>query len=124
MADIPQLLQQIAGNTGRRGEIWIAAISGGAAVLAAAVSAVFSYGITARTVRSQEEVEERRLRAEIITAERLRWLHDLRQRVARLYTLMDMQYSYLKRRATTQEVLDRFSGDVMGTNQTNGITAV
>ena len=56
----------------------------------------------------------------MVTAEHLRWLQDIRQRLARFYVQLDMQYNYLKRpipqtpeaKTDYQRQLDVFSNEV------------
>ncbi|MCE1177223.1 MAG: hypothetical protein LWW76_08920 [Burkholderiales bacterium] len=113
------LLQQIVDNTASDDSLWIAAVSGSAAILGALVSALFSYCTTERTIKFQNKIEHKRLKATIITAERLRYLQDLRTLVAELYTQMDMQLSHLQRpvnptqQTQYQQVLDDFSMEIM-----------
>jgi len=126
MCDIPQLLQQIADNTARDDSLWIAAVTGGAAILGAGVTAIFSYFVARKTAETQQHIETKRLYATIVTTERLRWLQDIRQRLSHLYTQIDMQYNYLKRpiqqgqQANAQAEFDKFSMEIM--EQTNNIT--
>ena len=97
MSTVTELLQQIATNTARDDSVWIAVVSGAAAVLGAAVAAGFGYLVARRTAQSQERIERARLKATVVTTERLRWLQDIRQRLAAFYTRTDMQYNLLKR---------------------------
>lgn len=126
MCDITQLLQQIADNTARDDSLWIAIVSGGAAILGAGVTAIFSYFVAKESAETQQQIESKRLYATIVTTERLRWLQDIRQRLSHLYTQLDMQYSYLKRpiqqghQANAQAAFDKFSMEIM--EQTNNIT--
>ena len=126
MCDITQLLQQIADNTARDDSLWIAIVSGGAAILGAGVTAIFSYFVAKESAETQQQIESKRLYATIVTTERLRWLQDIRQRLSHLYTQLDMQYSHLKRpiqqghQANAQAAFDEFSMEIM--EQTNNIT--
>ena len=121
-----QLLQQIADNTANDNAIWIASISGGAALLGASIGAVVSYFTAKSHAKSQYQIEMARLRANVVTTERLRWLQDIRQRFSSLYVTMDMQFNYLKRPAESQnrdamqKQLDAFSEKVM--EESNVIT--
>ena len=114
MDDPIALLQKIADNTSHDNSWWVAMIAGGAGVLGAGLTAYFSYRIA---IRSQQ-TEEKRLRAEVVTAERLRWLQDIRQRLSRFYAQLDMQYSYLKRPVPAggqpdyQKEVDVFSNEI------------
>lgn len=126
MCDVTQLMQQIADNTARDDSLWIAVVSGGAAILGAGVTAIFSYFVAKKTAETQQKIESKRLHTTIVTAERLRWLQDIRQRQSHLYTQFDMQYNYLKRpvpqeqQANAQAEFDKFSMEIM--EQTNNIT--
>lgn len=116
MEDYTQLLQQIADNTAHSDSMWVAIIAGGAGVFGACIPALLSYFASNRA----QEMEEKRLRASIVTTERLRWLQDVRQRLARFYVQLDMQYNFLKRPVPTtpeakieyQKQLDDFSNEV------------
>ena len=124
--DISQLLQQIADNTARDDSLWIAAVTGGAAILGAGVTAIFSYFMAKKTAETQQHIETKRLYATIVTTERLRWLQDIRQRLSHLYTQLDMQYNQLKRpvqqgqQVNAQAEFDKFSMEIM--EQINNIT--
>lgn len=121
MSNLIQLLQQVADNTAKDDSLWIAAVSGGSAILGAMVSAIFSYCTTNRTIKFQNDIEDKKLKATIITAERIRYLQDLREKVAEFYTQLDMQISHLQRPVNTdpqsrteyQELLDKFSIESM-----------
>jgi hypothetical protein len=99
-----ELLKQIVANTASRDSLWIAAIAGGAAVLGAAVSAILAYSAASRAAatqlaiaKSHAELEQKKLRASIVTTERLRWLQDLRCKVAEFYSYIDMQTMHIAR---------------------------
>lgn len=99
-----ELLQQIAENTSNHDSLWVAAIAGGAAVLGAGVSALLAYYSTSKSAATQlavattqAELEQRKLRASIVTTERLRWLQDLRSKVAEFYSCVDMQTMHIAR---------------------------
>ena len=119
MHDTIKLLQQIADNTATDNSVWVAAVAGGAAILGASISAVISYLVTSRSIKSQEKMEDKKLKANIITTERLRWLQDIRERLSKLYVLLDMQYNIIKRpianqtQQQIQSMLDDYSSDVM-----------
>ena len=110
------LLQKIANNTDRNDSLTIAIVAGSSGVLGAALTALCGY----LAVRKTQATEEKRLRASIVTTERLRWLHDVRQRLARFYVKLDMQYNFLKRpvpgtpeaKVEYQKALDEFSNEV------------
>ena len=94
-------------------------MAGGAAILGASISAVISYLVTSRSIKSQEKMEDKKLKANIITTERLRWLQDIRERLSKLYVLLDMQYNIIKRpianqtQQQIQSMPDDYSSDVM-----------
>ncbi|WP_067520822.1 hypothetical protein [Endozoicomonas ascidiicola] len=114
-----RILQEIASNTATDNSVWVAAVSAAAAILGATVSAIISYLVTGRTIKSQERLEHKRLRASIVTNERLRWLQDIRTRLSELYVKLDSQYTLIKRpleTASAQEIqvmLDEYSAEIM-----------
>lgn len=120
------LIQQIADNTARLDSVWIAAISGGAAVLGALAVVLANYLVARKSAESQLKIETARLRVTVVTTERLRWLQDIRQRLSKLYGQMDMQYYHLKRpvpkdqSAQFQQTLDTSSAEII--EQSNVIT--
>lgn len=125
MDEVIQLLKQIADHTSHDNSVWVAAISGSAGVLGAATVAVVSYFSGRRSAASQERIEAARLHTNLVSAERLRWLQDIRKRLSHLFVQMDMQYDHLKRpvhdqAAQFQEKLDTYSMQVM--EETNFIT--
>ncbi|WP_299729198.1 hypothetical protein [uncultured Endozoicomonas sp.] len=99
--------------------VWVAAVSAAAAILGATVSAIISYLVTGRTINSQERLEQKRLRASIVTNERLRWLQDIRIRLSELYVKLDSQYTLIKRpleaasAQAIQVMLDEYSAEIM-----------
>jgi hypothetical protein len=119
MHEITNILQQIADNTATDNAVWVAAVSGGAAVLGATVSALVSYFITKRSIDAQDRIEDKKLRASIVTNERLRWLQDIRIRLSDLYVNLDMQYNFIQRPLGNlspqqmQDLLDEYSSEVM-----------
>lgn len=121
-----QMLQEIAHNTSRDPSVWIAIVSGVAALIGAAIGSVGGYFAATRTALSQEKIEGARLRGDLITAERLRWLRELRQRLSQLYAELDMQFSLIQRpvregaEAAIQAEHDSISRKVM--EQANMIT--
>lgn len=117
MSDQLQLLQKIADNTAQSDSMTIAVVAACAGIFGAGLTVLGNY-VMARMTR---QIEEKRLRASIVTAERLRWLQDVRQRLARFYVQLDMQYNYITTRPvpTTpeekiefQKQLDVFSSEV------------
>src|SRR5690606_28578524 len=71
------------------------------------------------TIKSQHAIEQQKLQATIVSAERLRWLQDIRARLADVYAKMDMQFDLLQRpvsgpqMAAMQTDLDALSKDIM-----------
>jgi len=119
MHETTAILQQIADNTATDNAVWVAAVSGGAAVLGAAVSALVSYFVTKRSTQAQQDIENKRLKATIVTSERLRWLQDIRGRLSMLYKHLDMQFNLIQRplgnmtQQQMQDMLDDYSGQIM-----------
>jgi hypothetical protein len=99
--------------------LWVALIAGASGVLGALAGALASLVVARKNAQVQLQLETMRLRASVITEERLRWLQDVRARLSKLYREMDMQYSLLKRpiptgqQAQVQQTLDAMSAEVM-----------
>lgn len=112
-----ELLQKIAENTSSNSSMHIALVAGGSAVAGALASALLSYFGIVRTIRAQTLIERQKLQATVVTTERLRWLQDLRAKVAAFYAQIEMQLSHLERpvsaTAKYQETLDALSMEVM-----------
>jgi nitrate/nitrite-specific signal transduction histidine kinase len=114
-----ELLQKIAENTSGGQPLFVALVAGGSAIAGSLLTGILSYIGIRHTIASQNEIERAKLQASIVTAERLRWLQDLRNKVAAFYANIEMQLSHLKRPVTEtkaaefQELLDRFSESVM-----------
>lgn len=117
-----ELLKEIASNTTSQNSLWIAVVAGGSAVLGAAVSACLAYFAASKAANIQREIaaqhsafEQKKLRASIVTSERLRWLQDLRSQVAEFYSYVDIQVMHIQRildpRATpiSRDDLDKIS---------------
>lgn len=101
---IVQLLQAIADNTSSNDSLWVAAVAGGSAVLGAAISALLAYFSANRsavvqlsTAKTGADLEYKKLRASIVTTERLRWLQELRTKVAEFYSHIDIQVMHIDR---------------------------
>lgn len=126
MHEFTTLLQQIADNTSTDNSVWVASVSGGAAVLGATVSAFITFFITNRTIRSQKKIEDKRLKVNVVTTERLRWLQDIRERISDLYVQLDMQFSIIQQpignqtQQQIQSMLNQYSSKIM--MQVNMIT--
>lgn len=114
-----ELLQQIAENTSDGSPLRVALVAGGSAVAGALLPALLSYFGIKHTIKSQHEIERQRLRATLVSAERLRWLQDIRSRLAEVYADMDMQFNLLQRtvsepqRSMRQAELDQLSKGIM-----------
>ncbi|XQA73518.1 hypothetical protein ACM9XA_19025 [Xanthomonas sacchari] len=98
------LLQKIADNTSSNDSLWVAAIAGGSAVLGAAISALIAYFAANRStvvqlaaIKTNSKLEHKKLKASIVTTERLRWLQELRAKVAEFYSHIDMQVMHVAR---------------------------
>ncbi|EBY1977436.1 hypothetical protein ZH93_18415 [Salmonella enterica subsp. enterica serovar Corvallis] len=103
MFDIYNLLKQIEENTKPdNSAIWIAIISSISAIAGAAIGAFLLYRGTNKQIKSAAATEDKKLKATIITAERLRWLQELRSRSSEFYANLDMNYSLLKRQINPQ----------------------
>ena len=112
-----ELLQRIVENTASSSSLEIAWVAGGSAIAGALATAVLSYFGIRHTIKSQHAIEQQKLQATIVSAERLRWLQDIRGRMADVYAKMDMQFSLLQRLNPTasviQQELDDLSKDIM-----------
>lgn len=114
-----KILQEIARNTSSVSPLYVAVVAGGSAVAGALVTALLSYLGIRQTVRSQSEIEQRKLHATIVSAERLRWLQDIRSRLSNVYAKMDMQFNLLRRPVAAplhddrQQELDALSAQIM-----------
>ncbi|HAU8093003.1 TPA: hypothetical protein IG104_003252 [Escherichia coli] len=105
MFDIYNLLKQIAENTKPdHSAIWIAVISSISAIAGAAIGAYLLYRGTNEQINSAAAIEDKKLKATIITAERLRWLQELRSRSSEFYANLDMNYNLLKRPINPQAI--------------------
>lgn len=104
----------------------IALISAAAGVFGAAAGGLSSYLVARQKAKSDLELETKRLQANLVATERLRWLQDIRERFSNLYKQLDMQYNFAKRPvapgdiATIQKQLDEMSSEII--EQCNMIT--
>ncbi len=104
MHETTELLRQIAEHTKPDNKaIWVAAISSASALIGAGIGAFLLYRGTSKQVESTNKIEEKKLQANIITTERLRWLQELRQKSSEFYANLDMNYSFLKRPINPQD---------------------
>lgn len=114
-----ELLQRIAENTSNSSPLLVAWVAGGSAVAGALLTALLSYFGIRHTLKSQFAIEQQKLQANLVSAERLRWLQDIRSRLADVYAKMDMQFNLLQRpsteddKAARQNELDELSNVIM-----------
>jgi len=114
-----ELLRQIVENTSNGSSLHVAWVAGGSAVAGALATALLSYFGIRRTIKSQHAIEQQKLQATIVSSERLRWLQDIRARLADVYAKMDVQFNILQRpvpaqnQLTRQQELDDLSKDIM-----------
>ncbi|EOH0514807.1 hypothetical protein ACNPDE_002847 [Vibrio fluvialis] len=120
MHEVTELLRQIAEQTKPDNKaIWVAAISSVSALVGAGIGAFLLYRGTKKQIESASEIEEKKIRANIITTERLRWLQELRSKSSEFYANLDMHYNLLKRPVNPQanpeyqEEADKISKEVM-----------
>lgn len=108
-----------SGNVLAGSSILVALISAAAGVFGALAGGLASYLVARQKAKSDLELETKRLQANLVATERLRWLQDIRGRLSNLYKELDMQYNHLKRPvvsgsiATTQQQLDVYSSEIM-----------
>ncbi|HCD6501296.1 TPA: hypothetical protein NDV08_005399, partial [Escherichia coli] len=74
------------------------------AIAGAAIGAYLLYRGTNEQINSAAAIEDKKLKATIITAERLRWLQELRSRSSEFYANLDMNYNLLKRPINPQAI--------------------
>jgi hypothetical protein len=104
MEETIELLRQIVENTKPDNlTIWIAAISSSSALLGALIGALLLYRGIVRQITTTKEIEQNKLRATIISTERLRWLQEIRKRTSEFYANLDMHYNLLKRPVNPQQ---------------------
>lgn len=121
MSKVMEVLEKIAENTASSLDpVWIAAITGGTAIL----TALITVGSTVYTQSKNSNLEHQKLIADIITRERMRWLKELRDLASSNYVYIDVQYDLLKRkinvsRENFQTQLDEISKKIM--KQSNDI---
>lgn len=114
-----ELLQRIAENTCNSSPLLVAWVAGGSAVAGALLTALLSYFGIKHTIKSQFAIEKQKLQANLVSAERLRWLQDIRSRLADVYAKMDIQFNLLQRpstehdQAARQSELDELSNTIM-----------
>lgn len=108
-----------SGNVPAGSSTLIALISAAAGVFGALAGGLASYLIAREKAKSDLELETKRLRANLVATERLRWLQDIRERLSKLYKQLDLQYNLLKRpmvpseSANKQQQLDAMSSEIM-----------
>lgn len=108
-----------SGNISTGSSTLIALISAAAGLFGAFAGGLTSYLVARQKAKSDLELETKRLQANLVATERLRWLQDIRHRFSNLYKQLDMQYSFVKRPvapgniATIQKQLDEMSSEIM-----------
>ncbi len=68
-----ELLQKIVENTASDSSLEVAWVAGGAAIAGALAASVLSYFGIRHTIKSQHAIEQQKLQATIVSAEKLRW---------------------------------------------------
>jgi len=105
--------------------LMVGIITASAALIGVLITMLGNYHLAKKNFELAKFSQSQSLKANIIVKERLRWLQDIRQRLANLYAQMDMQYSFLKRQTTPDQTasmqaqFDEFSEEIM--NQVNSI---
>jgi len=90
-----ELLREIAENTKPDNSgVWIAVVSSASALLGALIGAVLLYRGVVRQIASSHDIEQRKLQANIVTTERLRWLQDIRGRTSNFYADLDEGHQF------------------------------
>lgn len=108
MNEVIELLKQIEEHTKPdNSAVWVAAISSASALIGAGIGAALLYRGTARQTEATSEIEEKKLKVNIVTTERLRWLQELRVKSSEFYANHDMNYSLLKR-AVAEDDLPKY----------------
>ncbi|MFT5722455.1 MAG: hypothetical protein ACI9W6_002784 [Motiliproteus sp.] len=93
MSKVIELLEKIVTNTNSSMDpLWVAGITGATAVLTALATSVIAYKMNKNTLTLERE----KIKAEIITKERMLWLKQLRENASDLFSDMDLFYSLLK----------------------------
>ncbi|EPS3402124.1 hypothetical protein ACVD4U_004184 [Vibrio vulnificus] len=121
MSKVMEVLEKIAENTASSIDpVWVAAITGGTAIL----TALITVGSTVHIQSKNNDLEQQKLIADVITRERMRWLKDLRDLAGSNYAYIDLQYNLLKRKIDVpidqfQSQLDEISTKIM--KQSNDI---
>ncbi|EJF31673.1 MULTISPECIES: hypothetical protein [Enterobacteriaceae] len=108
-----------SGNVPTSTSTIIALISGAAGIFGALAGGLASLYVARHKAKSDLELETKRLQANLVATERLRWLQDIRKRFSNLYSQLDMQYNFAKRTvdnsdiAIIQKQLDEMSSEIM-----------
>ncbi|MGV4012009.1 MULTISPECIES: hypothetical protein [Citrobacter freundii complex] len=115
-----------SGNMPASASTLVALISAAAGVFGALAGGLASYLVARQKAKSDLKLETKRLQANLVATERLRWLQDIRERLSNLYKQLDLQYNLLKRPVTPgeseakQQQFDVMSSEIM--EQCNMIT--
>ncbi|EJL6289702.1 hypothetical protein B9J90_13745 [Vibrio sp. V09_P4A23P171] len=124
MSKVMEVLEKIAENTASSIDpVWVAAITGGTAIL----TALITVGATVYIQSKNSNLEHQKLIADVITRERMRWLKELRDLASSNYVYIDLQYNLLKRKIDVpheqfQSKLDEISQIIM--KQSNDIILI
>jgi hypothetical protein len=77
--------------------LWITLITALSTLIAGIVGSVITYKVGYKNIQAQREIERAKIKAELITQQRLLWLKDLKNDCIEFYADLDMQYNLLKR---------------------------
>lgn len=108
------ILEKIATNTATSIDpVWVAVTTGGTGVLIALITTFIGY----LNSKNNITLERDKIKAEIITKERLIWSNNLRDNASEYYCQMDSFYSFLKREITVdigeyQKEIDEVSKNI------------
>lgn len=94
--------------------LWVAGITGATAVLTALITSVIAYKMNKNTLK----LERDKIKADVITKERMLWLKQLRENASKFFSEMDFNYNLLKRPVSVpiaeyQEDLDTLAKSIM-----------
>ncbi len=92
-----ELLEKIVTNTSSSmNPLWVAGITGSTAVQTALITSVIAYKMN----KNMLNLEREKIKAEVITKERMLWLKQLRENASEFFVQMDFNYNLLKREIT------------------------
>jgi hypothetical protein len=107
MTEEIDLLREIAANTHTNTTIIIAAITALSTVAAASISAYLAYKFNMEKVVSDNTLALQKIHADIITAERLRWLKDIRAKFSKFTVETDKLLQEMVASFSKQSIEDR-----------------